>query len=101
VGPTRRSPYRATSIVPGQQACQAARSIGGRRFLDVEGVTPRLPLADCDLVECNCIYAHHEDRRESQEDRRQPASLATELYDRNGNTNRRQKKRGRRKTDWA
>jgi len=95
-----RSPWRATSIVPGEDACAAVQAIGNKRFLDRDRVTPSLPLDDCDVANCTCKYAHHEDRRESKEDRRQPRSLHSELYSETGNTDRRARKRGRRKTDW-
>ncbi len=99
--PQARNPYRCTSIVPGDGACGAVEAIGNRRFLQVERKVPTLPLPDCDVAQCNCKYAHHEDRRDSQEDRRHPAALQTELYDKSGNQNRRGRKRGRRKNDWA
>jgi len=99
--PKPRNPYRCTSIVAGDGACAAVKAIGNTRFLQVERKVPTLPLPTCDAAQCNCKYAHHEDRRESQDDRRHPAALQTELYDKSGNQNRRDRKRGRRKTDWA
>jgi hypothetical protein len=97
--PARRNPYRATSLVFDDDACDAVKAIGNLRFLDVDGITPNLPLSDCDLTSCNCKYAHHPDRRASDKDRRQPQSSASELYDRAGNIERRQNKHGRRKAD--
>ena len=99
--PVPRKPYRATSIVHDDHACGAVKAIGSKRFLDTDRVIPALPLSDCDVAQCNCKYAHHEDRRKSHEDRRNPIALQSELYDRTGNTSRRTRKRGRRKTDWA
>lgn len=99
--PGPRNPYRATSIVHGVNACNMVQAIGSKRFLDVEKGTPRLPLPDCDAARCDCKYAYHDDRREDHEDRRQPSALQSQLYDKTGNSNRRTKKRGRRKTDWA
>lgn len=96
-----RSPYRATSIAYDDNACEAVRAIGGKRFLDVEKNIPLLPMPDCDLSTCNCKYARHGDRRESNEDRRHPSGLKSELYDRTGAPNKRLKKSGRRKGDWA
>ena len=58
--------YAAVSIVPGQGACDAARSMGEGRILESE--VPVLPLPACDVSECNCHYRHFRDRR--QEDRR-------------------------------
>jgi hypothetical protein len=96
-----RNPYRATSIVFDVDSCDAVKAIGGKCFLDVERLSPRLPLPDCNLSTCNCKYARHEDRRESDDDRRHPSALKTQLYDRVGDPNRRQKERGCRKSDWA
>lgn len=97
-----RSPYRATSIEYSGTACAAAKAISGKRFLDTERVTPALPLARCDASRCTCNYLHHEDRRESNEDRRHPGvGLVSELYKRGDRPDLRKKKRGRRKTDWA
>lgn len=99
--PQPRNPYRAISIMQGEAACDAAKAIGNKRFLNTDRVTPTLPLPNCDVANCTCRYAHHEDRRETQEDRRHPNMLQSELYGSTGNTNRRNRKRGRRKTDWA
>jgi hypothetical protein len=96
-----RSPWRATSIVHDAKACNAVKAIGGRRFLDTEKQVPKLPLPECDVERCNCKYVHHEDRRDVSEDRRSPNALHAELYDRSGQVNRRERKRGRRKTDWS
>jgi hypothetical protein len=93
--------YRATSIVIGDRACEAVKAIGNKRFLDSDRDVPGLPLADCTNSQCECKYAHHDDRRESGEDRRHPSALRSQLYDRSGQANRREKKRGRRKSDWA
>ena len=41
----------------------------GRRFLS--SAAPRLPLAECDSLECNCKFVHHKDRRTGK-DRRNP-----------------------------
>ena len=61
--------YHAVSIKFDSQACSAAKDLDGRRFLST--VAPRLPLPECDAPECNCRFAHHEDRR-SGKDRRSP-----------------------------
>ena len=50
-------------------ACTAAREMEGRRFLS--SAAPRLPLPDCDVLDCGCKFAHHPDRRAKQ-DRRSP-----------------------------
>lgn len=61
--------YHAVSIKFDQKACQAARDMTGRRFLAT--AAPRLPLPDCNVLECNCRFTHHDDRR-SGKDRRSP-----------------------------
>ena len=97
-----RNPYRATSIGFRGTACDAVKSTSGKRFLDIDKVTPILPMVDCNLSCCNCKYARHDDRREVHEDRRPPgAGLHSELYDRGDKPNRRKQKGGRRKNDWA
>ena len=96
-----RSPYRATSVICGENACSAAREIQGTRFLDVDRNVPKLPLTGCDAGHCACTYEHHDDRRSSDEDRRHPNALQADLYAHSGNEERRSTRRGRRKTDVA
>lgn len=96
-----RNPWRATSITHDENACEAVKTIAGKRFLDAERNIPKLPLPACDSDRCNCTYARYEDRRDSSEDRRTPNALQAQLYDRVGQENRRARKRGRRKTDWT
>ena len=98
---TARSRYRSTSIVQGKAACRAVRALGNRRFLDADRATPIIPMPECDSAQCDCSYLHLEDRRSSGEDRRHPNMLQAELYDRTGAEDRRVRKRGRRRTDWA
>jgi hypothetical protein len=69
----RNTAYHAVSIKFGEQACEAARALSGRRFLS--SAAPRLPLADCDAAQCGCRFLHHEDRR-SGKDRRSPFAAA-------------------------
>jgi len=97
--PKRRSPYRSTSIVNGGSTCSAVKRLLHVRFLDLDNRLPALPVAGCNLGYCNCGYAHHADRRESEMDRRSPHTLTSELYDRSGKINRRVSKGGRRKGD--
>ena len=61
--------FHAVSIRPGTFACKAARELEGERFLS--GTAPRIPLPDCDASDCSCRFAHHDDRRRS-DDRRSP-----------------------------
>ena len=95
-----RNPWRATSIVHDNFACRAVRTIGNKRFLDIEKNIPALALANCDAFTCNCRYAYHEDRRSHNDDRRSPGTLRSDLYDKAGEADRRQNKGGRRKSDW-
>lgn len=46
------STFHAVSLKFSTSACQAAKDMGGRRFLS--GVAPRIPLPDCDANECRC-----------------------------------------------
>ncbi len=61
--------FHAVSIKTSGHACRAAQEMVGRRFLAT--AAPRLPLPECDILECNCRFAHHDDRR-SHKDRRSP-----------------------------
>ncbi len=92
-------PYRATSIVPGPNACAAAAELQDTRFLDAQGATPALPLDGCDAGSCQCRYAHYTDRRDSSDDRRLAGQLQSQLYEANSGDERRQRRRGRRRRD--
>ncbi len=61
--------FHAVSIRFESNACKAAREMEGRRFLS--SAAPRLPLPECDVLDCNCRFIHHKDRR-SGTDRRSP-----------------------------
>ena len=61
--------YHAVSIKFESNACMAARELEGKRFLSA--AAPRLPLADCNVLDCRCRFLHHKDRR-SGRDRRSP-----------------------------
>ena len=65
--PTRKKNYHAVSIKFEPYACSAAQELDGTRFL--AEAAPRLPLPECNVTDCKCHFAHHEDRR-SAEDRR-------------------------------
>lgn len=93
----KTSPYHAVSLQYSSNACDAAKAMTGRRFLS--SAAPRLPLPECDALECRCRFAHHSDRRTGR-DRRTPFSPATS----GGGTGtfkaeRRQKKDRRRNAD--
>lgn len=68
-----KSQYHAVSIKISGYACKAAQEMSGRRFLST--AAPRLPLPDCDALECKCRFAHHDDRRTGK-DRRSPFAPA-------------------------
>ena len=70
---TEHTAYHAVSIQFDANACAAAKAMAGRRFL--ASAAPRLPLAECNALECRCRFAHHKDRR-SGKDRRSPFSAA-------------------------
>lgn len=70
---TTGSQFHAVSLKVGGTACDAAKAMTGRRFLSA--AAPRLPLPNCDVLECNCRFVHHKDRR-SGKDRRSPFSPA-------------------------
>ena len=63
--------YHGVSIVLSDSACAAAEELSGRRFLAT--AAPKLPLPGCDAAECNCRFAHYQDRRAGK-DRRNPFS---------------------------
>jgi hypothetical protein len=65
--------YHAVSIRFSKQACSAAKELSGRRFLSADA--PGLPLAECDVAKCDCLFKHHSDRR-SSEPRRSPLGSA-------------------------
>ena len=96
--PALDNPYRAVSIAFGAEACEAVQSIGSRRFL--VGETPRVPLPACTASTCSCKYKHHDDRRDSEAERRHPAGMTTQMYSTDGKAERREKEVGRRESDW-
>ena len=65
--------FHAVAIKYSENACDAAKAMSGRRFLST--AAPRLPLADCDFPECQCKFAHYDDRRKGR-DRRSPFAPA-------------------------
>jgi hypothetical protein len=96
-----RNPYAALSIMPGNNPCEAAQRVSGKKYLVNEA--PKLPLSGCDPAHCQCEFTQHNDRRELHEDRRNPcaSALTTQLFEATGEANRRKRRGGRRKTDWA
>lgn len=59
--------YRAVSIRPGEDCCEAARQFGKMRFLCAKA--PRLPVPECTAATCTCRYVHFADRRSGKERR--------------------------------
>ncbi len=68
-----RGQYHAVAIKYSENACDAAKAMTGRRFLS--SAAPRLPLPECDFLECRCQFAHYDDRR-APRDRRSPFAAA-------------------------
>lgn len=66
---TATSEFHAVSIRFLSSACSAAKSLDGKRFLS--SAAPRIPLPECDVLECKCRFVHYSDRREG-DDRRDP-----------------------------
>ena len=95
--PALDNPYRAVSIAFGAEACEAVQSIGSKRFL--VGETPRVPLPACTASTCSCKYKHHDDRRDSDAERRHPAGMTTQMYSTDGKAERREQEVGRRESD--
>jgi len=98
--PVRDNPYKASyhavCIQSGNQACEAARHVRGRRFLAAEA--PRLPMPSCSRAECNCVYVHFDDRR--VRNRRDVYANKSYMIGEQDQEERRQVT-GRRKTDMA
>ncbi len=66
---SNKGAFHAVAIKYSENACDAAKAMTGRRFLS--SAAPRLPLPDCDYMDCRCAFAHYKDRRTSK-DRRSP-----------------------------
>ena len=66
---SQNTAYHAVSIKFSSNACQAAKDMEGRRFLS--SAAPRLPLPECQVLDCSCRFVHHKDRRAGK-DRRSP-----------------------------
>ena len=88
--------YHAVSVTCGPNACQQALELGEKRFLPAE--MPRFPLPDCTSSKCQCKFAHYDDRRDPDSEKRAPTALRSQLYTNAGRPERRSRG-GRRKTD--
>ena len=65
--------FHAVAIKYTKDACDAAKEMTGRRFLS--NAAPRLPLPECNKLECRCSFTHYKDRRAGR-DRRSPFARA-------------------------
>ena len=92
----KSSPYHAVSLKYSSSACNAAKAMTGRRFLS--SAAPRLPLPECDALQCRCRFVHHSDRR-SGSDRRSPFSPGSPGGTGTYRIERRQKKDRRKNAD--
>ena len=63
----KSTPYHAVSIKIGPNACGAAQAMQGKRFLS--GAAPRLPLPECNVLDCKCRFVHYADRRTGKDRR--------------------------------
>lgn len=64
---TPHTPYKAVSIQPGYDACDAILALRDKRFLATEAIG--FPLSACNASRCSCRYQHHSDRRSGKERR--------------------------------
>ena len=88
------NPHHAVVVVPGRHACAAAHALRDRRFLSREA--PALPLTGCSAGECTCRYQHHDDRRQAV---RRARDLAVTIEGYDGEEQRDESRRGRRKAE--
>ena len=61
--PAKKSPsteFHAVSIKFASSACDAAKALEGKRFLST--AAPRIPLPECDVLECKCRFVHRRRR---------------------------------------
>ena len=94
------NPYRATSIKPGKNACEAVLALEQERFLVDTAQIPTIPVAGCKSFNCSCKYVKHNDRRDRMEgDRRALGGLRRDLMSQAQDSERRTVRRGRRSED--
>ncbi len=89
-------PYHAVSVKPCEDACQAVQALAGKPLLPDE--VPRLPVEGCGRLNCECRYAHYDDRRGYRDDRRSVSTMSSTVYEDAGKRDRRNHQ-GRRETD--
>ena len=86
--------FHAVSLKFPATACDAAKAMEGKRFLS--SAAPRIPLPECDSLECKCRFIHHKDRRQG-DDRRNP--YRSSISGDTGEYEREQRHRGERRSD--
>lgn len=91
--------HRVVSIRYDYTACEAAKSVGNNRYLMND--LPALPLSGCTSPKCNCVFVDHDDRANSDQERRVPNTLQSRVFGLAGDGDRRQRPRGRRRTDLS
>ena len=93
---TGNTAYHAVSIKFDTNACDAAKEMEGRRFLS--SAAPRLPLPECNGLECRCHFIHHKDRR-LRRDRRSPFGAAGFVGGGTGSFEKERRERSERRKD--
>ena len=93
---TGNTAFHAVSIKFDDNACDAAKAMEGRRFLS--SAAPRLPLPECNGLECRCQFLHHTDRR-ARRDRRSPFAAGGHSGGTGSFEKERRERRDRRKDD--
>lgn len=92
--PHEQHPYHSVSVETESNACKAVEQLKHKRFLSDDA--PSLPLHNCQAQDCQCHYTHYEDRRDKNGSRRSDVGLSHDLFDGDGQLNRREKKSDRR-----
>ena len=72
------------------------QALAGKPLLPDE--VPRLPVEGCGRLNCECRYAHYDDRRGYRDDRRSVSTMSSTVYEDAGKRDRRNHQ-GRRETD--
>jgi len=85
--------YRCVMIVPGSDACEAAKSLNKTPIL--MGEASALPVKGCNKAACDCRFTRHDDRR--MDERRNDSYMAAQAYMNNA-SNKRSKQDRRQQT---
>ncbi len=73
-----QSQFRCVGIIPGESCCGAAMERSGELILLKDA--PSLPLKGCNVEQCNCKFAHQEDRCTGQERRIKEETRRKPIY---------------------